>query len=94
MKPKRIILIRHGESEANVTPHLFASNPDYAIELTDKGREQALGAGKRLKELVKDERLYFYVSPFTEYLEYILLFHNQSFALCQSSFYLLFVSLN
>ena len=47
MKPKRIILIRHGESEANVNPHLFASVPDYAIELTEKGREQALNAGKR-----------------------------------------------
>lgn len=55
MKPKRIILIRHGESEANVNPHLFASVPDYAIELTEKGREQALNAGKRLKELVNDE---------------------------------------
>ena len=55
MKPKRIILIRHGESEANIHPHLFASIPDYAIELTDKGREQASHAGKQLKELVKDE---------------------------------------
>ena len=64
MKPKRIILIRHGESEANVNPHLFASTPDYAIELTEKGREQALNAGKRLKDLVQDEKLYFYVSPF------------------------------
>ena len=64
MKPKRIILIRHGESEANVNPHLFASIPDYAIELTEKGREQAVNAGKRLKELVNDEKLYFYVSPF------------------------------
>ena len=27
MKPKRIILIRHGESEANVNLHLFASIP-------------------------------------------------------------------
>ena len=64
MKPKRIILIRHGESEANVNLHLFASVPDYAIELTEKGREQAFNAGKRLKELVNDEKLYFYVSPF------------------------------
>ena len=64
MKPKRIILIRHGESQANVDKYLFGSVPDYTIELTDFGREQAKEAGKRLKELVQDESLYFYVSPF------------------------------
>lgn len=64
MKPKRIILIRHGESQANVDKYLFGSAPDYTIELTDFGREQAREAGKRLKELVQDESLYFYVSPF------------------------------
>lgn len=37
MKPKRIILIRHGESEANVDRYLFGSIPDYRIELTEKG---------------------------------------------------------
>ena len=64
MKPKRIILIRHGESQANVDRYLFGRVPDYTIELTEKGREQATEAGKRLKELVKDESVYFYVSPF------------------------------
>ena len=64
MKPKRIILIRHGESQANVDKYLFGSVPDYTIELTDLGRKQAREAGKRLKELVQDESLYFYVSPF------------------------------
>ncbi len=64
MKPKRIILIRHGESQANVDKYLFGSVPDYTIELTNLGREQAREAGKRLKELVQDETLYFYVSPF------------------------------
>lgn len=64
MKPKRIILIRHGESEANVDKYLFGKVPDYTIELTDKGRSQAKEAGKRLKELVSDESVYFYISPF------------------------------
>ena len=41
MKPKRIILIRHGESQANVDRYLFGRVPDYTIELTDKGHEQA-----------------------------------------------------
>ena len=64
MKPKRIILIRHGESQANVDKTLYGSIPDYTIELTDTGREQAREAGKRLKELVGNESMYFYVSPF------------------------------
>ena len=64
MKPRRIILIRHGESEANVDKYLFGQVPDYTIELTDKGRKQAKEAGRRLKELVGDESIYFYVSPF------------------------------
>ena len=64
MKPKRIILIRHGESQANVDKYLFGRVPDYTIELTEKGHEQAREAGKRLKELVKEESIYFYVSPF------------------------------
>lgn len=64
MKPKRIILIRHGESAANVDRYLFGQVPDYTIELTDVGRLQAVEAGCRLKELVCDESLYFYVSPF------------------------------
>lgn len=64
MNPKRIILIRHGESEANVDKYLFGRIPDYTIELTDKGRKQAKDAGKRLKEIVQNESMYFYVSPF------------------------------
>lgn len=64
MKPKRIILIRHGESHANVDRYLFGRIPDYTIELTDKGRAQAVEAGRRLRQLVGDKPLYFYVSPF------------------------------
>jgi len=47
-----------------VDKYLFGSVPDYTIELTEKGKNQAVEAGKRLKELVQDESLYFYVSPF------------------------------
>lgn len=61
---KRIILIRHGECHGNRNLEQFATVPDYTIELTDKGREQATEAGKKLKELVKEESMYFYISPF------------------------------
>lgn len=64
MKPHRIILIRHGECHANTDESKFATEPDYTIELTEKGIGQALDAGRKLKELVNEESMYFYVSPF------------------------------
>ncbi len=57
MKPKRIILIRHGESQANIDRYLFGKVPDYTIELTEKGKVQAYEAGEKLKELVGQESL-------------------------------------
>lgn len=64
MRPHRIILIRHGECHGNRDMEQFAAVPDYTIELTERGVEQAREAGQKLKELVGDESLYFYVSPF------------------------------
>lgn len=64
MKPRRIILIRHGECHANNDESKFATEPDYTIELTPKGVKQARQAGHALKELLGDESVYFYISPF------------------------------
>ncbi|RGR53293.1 phosphoglycerate mutase family protein [Phocaeicola plebeius] len=64
MKPHRIILIRHGECHANTDESKFATEPDYTIELTEKGVAQAREAGQKLRELVDEESMYFYVSPF------------------------------
>ena len=64
MKPKRIILIRHGESEANIDKTVHAKKPDYAMELTAKGLSQADSAGKELKKLLGNESAFFYVSPY------------------------------
>lgn len=63
MKPKRIILIRHGESEGNVNKRIYNLKPDYALLLTDKGKHQADAAGAFIKELVNGEKIKFYVSP-------------------------------
>ncbi len=40
-KPKRIILVRHGESAGNVDEKSYSATPDNQIPLTEKGREQA-----------------------------------------------------
>lgn len=63
MKPKRIILIRHGESEGNVDKNVYGNTPDYALELTERGKTQAFEAGKELKKIVGGESLFFYISP-------------------------------
>lgn len=64
MRPRRIILIRHGESEANVNKRIYKKKPDFAMNLTEKGHQQARLAGRALKELVKDGNIWFYRSPF------------------------------
>ena len=64
MKPKRIILIRHGQSEGNADKNLLETKPDFALDLTDEGVKQARQAGKEIKNIVGQETLQVYVSPF------------------------------
>ncbi len=64
MKPNKIILIRHAESEGNVDKTVYNRKPDYALALTEKGILQAQEAGKQLKELLEGEDAFFYISPF------------------------------
>ncbi|XP_022719325.1 phosphoglycerate mutase-like protein AT74 [Durio zibethinus] len=68
--PKRIILVRHGESEGNLDTSAYSTTPDHKISLTEQGRAQACLAGSHLRDLVSshgsfpDWRVYFYVSPY------------------------------
>lgn len=62
--PKRMILIRHGESLGNRDEGEYSRTPDWKISLTDRGREQALNAGQRLKQIVGDDPLCVFVSPY------------------------------
>jgi broad specificity phosphatase PhoE len=73
MKPKRIILVRHGESEANVDFSVLQKKPDFAINLTQKGREQALETGPLIAISANETKhpslcdkydCWFYVSPY------------------------------
>jgi broad specificity phosphatase PhoE len=63
MKPKRIILIRHGESEGNIDDSVYGNKPDYALRLTGLGRAQARAAGVRLKAMFGEEPAQVYLSP-------------------------------
>ena len=51
---KRIFLVRHGESEANVDRSVGIHKADHAIELTSKGCEQAAEAGFFLNRWLSD----------------------------------------
>ncbi len=44
----RILLVRHGESLGNVDPTIHTTTADHAVPLSERGREQALEAGRRI----------------------------------------------
>ena len=65
MRPKRIILVRHGNSVANNNYDILQRVPDNKVHLSEKGIKQAKEAGKRLKQIIGNESIQFYVSPYT-----------------------------
>src|SRR4029450_6822399 len=54
-RPRRIILVRHGESEGNIDDTIYETVPDHALSLTPKGLEQVTATGRRLVAYRKDE---------------------------------------
>lgn len=68
--PKRIILVRHGESQGNLDGTTYATTPDYKIPLTQQGISQAKLSGSRIRQVISDDgrlsnwKVYFYVSPY------------------------------
>lgn len=63
--PKYVILIRHGESEANVDTSVYSHMPDHRVSLTERGKEQARNAGMEIRDLIGEEgSIGMYVSPF------------------------------
>ncbi|KAL6577501.1 hypothetical protein OROMI_009829 [Orobanche minor] len=68
--PKRIILLRHGESEGNINGKAYTTTPDNKIPLTLQGIDQAERAGFCIRHVVSEGgasfnwKVYFYVSPY------------------------------
>ena len=64
MQPKRIVLVRHGRSEANEDATMYSRVPDYKIALVENGREEAKAAGQKIAEVIQEESFGVYVSPY------------------------------
>lgn len=62
--PRRIILIRHGESLGNADETAYERIPDWKVPLTERGIAQARDAGAKIKELIGDKPLSIYCSPY------------------------------
>ncbi|MFC9117004.1 MULTISPECIES: histidine phosphatase family protein [Streptomyces] len=68
-RPRRIVLVRHGESTGNVDDTVYEREPDHALGLTERGRKQAEATGERLRDLFGQELVSVYVSPYRRTLE-------------------------
>ncbi|XP_076895232.1 phosphoglycerate mutase-like protein AT74 [Bidens hawaiensis] len=73
-RPRRIILVRHGQSEGNVDESAYTRVADPKIKLTEKGKQEAEECGVRIREMIENDgaddwKVYFYVSPYRRTIE-------------------------
>jgi len=78
--PQRVILVRHGQSLGNIDESLYATIPDNAMPLTEKGWQQATAAGNQLRSILPpNASVRFLVSPYVRTME---TFHGICHAWC------------
>lgn len=61
---KRIYLIRHGQSTANVDNRVYFKTFDHRIGLTEHGQGQALAVGKELAKALNGRPIDVFLSPY------------------------------
>ncbi len=64
MKPNNIVILRHGESEANIDKGLYETNPDHLMALTENGKKQCISCGKSLKVVLNGKKITVWNSPY------------------------------
>ncbi|ALE91599.1 phosphoglycerate mutase [Arthrobacter alpinus] len=62
--PRQIIMVRHGQSAANVDQTLYNRIPDYRIPLTEQGVAEAKVAGEQIRRQLNGQKVCVYVSPY------------------------------
>lgn len=68
MKPRKIFLVRHGQSTGNVDKDVYLTVPDYKIGLTETGKKQAKITAIKIYDILRDsgiQKAAIYCSPFT-----------------------------
>lgn len=64
-KPRNIILVRHGQSVGNANREVYKETPDPYLQLTPKGKQQAIDVGHDLTRFINPETpVQFYLSPY------------------------------
>lgn len=64
MMPQRIILLRHGLSDANLDDGIYSHTPDHLISLTRIGMDEAREAGERIHTLIGETPYGVFSSPY------------------------------
>ncbi|XP_065829185.1 uncharacterized protein [Oscarella lobularis] len=59
------VVVLYSESVGNVDKRLYRTMPDSRMYLTERGVEQARRAGQRIKDIIANESIACYISPFT-----------------------------
>lgn len=70
--PRLVLLVRHGESEANADQSLYQRIPDNLLGLTENGKAQADAVGKKVEQILQQfacDRVHLVVSPFERTLQ-------------------------
>ncbi|GER26868.1 3-bisphosphoglycerate-dependent phosphoglyceratemutase, partial [Striga asiatica] len=73
-RPRRIILVRHGESQGNADERVYTRVADPKVVLTQQGVVEAEECGREMRRMIEkdgaeDWKVYFYVSPYKRSLE-------------------------
>lgn len=85
---KRIILLRNGRSEANEDVSAYVRTPDWRIPLVEEGKRECVRAGRQLAQIIGDEPVYFYYSPYIrsrQSLRYVLQGYDEGRQECRDA---------
>lgn len=63
MNPKKIIVMRHAESQEDVDKTVYAHTADLDVALSPNGEGQAKNAGGKIADLLDGKTVHFYLSP-------------------------------